>query len=144
MVDVCTDVRTQLLSYFHSHPGENVKTIDLCRVIKQPKKAINSVLYRLQRDGVLQKVVESPPTWRETNASQSITAGPGSDGNAAPSLAALPGGGTPANGPFPAITGGSAASNGSDSPVNLSNGSPEHHAIVSALPPLSGQAPVSS
>ncbi|XP_064476436.1 double-stranded RNA-specific adenosine deaminase-like isoform X2 [Ornithodoros turicata] len=67
MVDVW-DVRTQLLNYFHSHPGENVRTVDLCRVIKQPKKTINSVLYRLQRDGVLQKVVESPPTWRETSS----------------------------------------------------------------------------
>ncbi|XP_003741930.1 double-stranded RNA-specific editase 1-like [Galendromus occidentalis] len=56
MVDVCSDVRTQLLSYFHNHPGENIRTVDLCRVVKQPKKTINSVLYRLQRDGVLQKV----------------------------------------------------------------------------------------
>lgn len=70
MVDVW-DVRTQLLNYFHSHPGENVRTVDLCRVIKQPKKTINSVLYRLQRDGVLQKVVESPPTWRESGSAGS-------------------------------------------------------------------------
>ncbi|KAL1478498.1 hypothetical protein MTO96_016190 [Rhipicephalus appendiculatus] len=70
MVDVW-DVRTQLLNYFHSHPGENVRTVDLCRVIKQPKKTINSVLYRLQRDGVLQKVVESPPTWREAGSAGS-------------------------------------------------------------------------
>ncbi|KAM7287334.1 double-stranded RNA-specific adenosine deaminase [Ixodes scapularis] len=71
MVDVW-DVRTQLLNYFHSHPGENVRTVDLCRVIKQPKKTINSVLYRLQRDGVLQKVVESPPTWREAGSGSRI------------------------------------------------------------------------
>lgn len=58
-------LKHQVVEYFGSHPNQDIRTIDLCRAMRQPKKLVNSVLYKLQKEGILRKVVESPPTWRQ-------------------------------------------------------------------------------
>lgn len=58
------DLRRQLLDFFQLNYHKDVKLIDICRAVQQPKKVVNSVLYNLRSEGILQKVVESPPVWR--------------------------------------------------------------------------------
>ncbi|XP_015929094.1 uncharacterized protein [Parasteatoda tepidariorum] len=58
------DLRRQLLDFFQANYHKDVKLIDICRAVQQPKKVVNSVLYNLRSEGILQKVVESPPVWR--------------------------------------------------------------------------------
>ncbi|GBM40525.1 Double-stranded RNA-specific adenosine deaminase [Araneus ventricosus] len=58
------DLRRQLLEFFQANFHKDVKLIDICRAVQQPKKVVNSVLYNLRSEGILQKVVESPPVWR--------------------------------------------------------------------------------
>lgn len=58
------ELRRQLLDLFQANYNSDIKLIDICRAVQQPKKVVNSVLYCLRNEGVLQKVVESPPVWR--------------------------------------------------------------------------------
>lgn len=57
-------LKENILYILKSGNGTGVQLYNLCRTVNQPKKYVNSVLYELQKNQIVEKVVESPPYWR--------------------------------------------------------------------------------
>jgi hypothetical protein len=66
------DVDAKVLAYLSKLPNSTASAKDIAKGLGlQSKKAINRDLYNMGRDGLIERVNESPPTWKLIPVSQS-------------------------------------------------------------------------